>query len=201
MHRNNLVANAKRQKHYYDLRSKSIKYEIGSYVWRWYPPAAKGKLAKGWTGPYKIISCPTDLHAILQSAPDSPEIRVHIDSLKPYLGHVPTVWDDQGDENYIIPNDDVSSSDCEGEREVGDGEYDADTDASDNNQDQGEIGIILPAMRPNSLIVTDGFSSGDPSNGYMSDGDQGADPGNQIVYESPKGRGLRIRKPVQRYSL
>ena len=106
----------------------------------------------------------------------------------------------QGDENSIIPNDDVSSSDSEGEREVGDGEYDADSDASDNNQDQDEIGIILPAMRPNSLIVTDGFSSGDPSNGYLSDGDQGADPGNQMAYESPKGRGLRIRKPVQRYS-
>ena len=28
-----LVATAKRQKHDYDLRSKSIKYEIGSYVW------------------------------------------------------------------------------------------------------------------------------------------------------------------------
>ena len=178
-----------------DFVSLEINYE--PLVWEHQSPKCFGGEP---TSPYKIISCPTDLHAILQSAPDSPEIRVHIDSLKPYLGHVPTVWDDQGDDFSIIQNDDVSSSDSEGEREVGDMEYDADSDASDNNQDQGEIGIILPAMRPNNLILTDGFSSGDPSNGYPSDGDQGADPGDNILYESPKGRGLRIRKPVQRYS-
>ena len=32
-----LDRNAKRQKNYYDKKSKPTQYKVGSYVWRWYP--------------------------------------------------------------------------------------------------------------------------------------------------------------------
>ena len=57
-----LDKNAKRQKNYYDKKSKPTQYKIGSYVWRWYPPAARGKLSKGWTGPFRIMEIPTSIH-------------------------------------------------------------------------------------------------------------------------------------------
>ena len=65
---------------------------MGSYVWRWYLPAARGKLGKGWVGPFKMIKCPTRIHCIIQRTPQHPQIRVHIDALKPYYGPVPEAW-------------------------------------------------------------------------------------------------------------
>ena len=99
-----LKANAKRQKHYYDIRAKPNNYPVGTYVWRWYPPAAKGKLAKGWTGPYRVMSRPTSLHALLKSSPDKSEIRVHIDSLKPFLGVTPDAWEEFEEEHNVNIN-------------------------------------------------------------------------------------------------
>ncbi len=87
-----LKVSASRQKRYYDLRAKPTRYSPGQFVWRWYPPAAKKKLGKGWTGPYKIMKCPTDFHCVIRRYPDSVDIRVHVDQLKPHLGYKPRVW-------------------------------------------------------------------------------------------------------------
>ena len=38
-----------------DVGLKEREYQIGKWVWRWYPPAAGQKSKLGWTGPYLVI--------------------------------------------------------------------------------------------------------------------------------------------------
>jgi hypothetical protein len=90
--RQHLQQSTSRQKSHYDLRHYPKTYEPEQFVWRWYPPAAKQKLGKGWTGPYKIISCPSPHNCVIQKTPETAAIRVHIDHLKPYNGQDPACW-------------------------------------------------------------------------------------------------------------
>ena len=93
-----LHVSAKRRKRYYDLKSKPYQYRPGQYCWRWYPPAAKGKLSKGWTGPVRVMSCPTDVNCVVRLQPEGEvERRVHVDCLKPYVGGIPPSWLDWED--------------------------------------------------------------------------------------------------------
>ena len=92
-----LASSAKRRKDYYNLTAKPIRYKSGQFCWRWYPPAAKGKLGKGWCGPVRIQSVPTDHNCVVKLDPelsDSRDVRVHVNSLKPYElpGDVPEKW-------------------------------------------------------------------------------------------------------------
>ena len=88
----NLKSAAIRQKRNYDKGCRETKFEVGAFVWRWYPPAANRKLGKGWTGPYRVIACPSEVNCVIQKTPDSHKITVHIDHLKPHLGRIPMVW-------------------------------------------------------------------------------------------------------------
>ena len=88
----NLKSAAIRQKRNYDKGCRETKFEVGAFVWRWYPPAANRKLGKGWTGPYRVIACPSEVNCVIQKTIDSPKITVHIDHLKPHLGRIPMVW-------------------------------------------------------------------------------------------------------------
>ncbi|XP_060064595.1 uncharacterized protein LOC132544947 [Ylistrum balloti] len=46
---------AKSQEITYDRNLKSREFQIGTWVWRWYPPKAGLKLELGWTGPYLVV--------------------------------------------------------------------------------------------------------------------------------------------------
>jgi hypothetical protein len=53
---------AQRQKNYYDARSKPHGYEVGNFVWRWYPPKANRSCLKAglvriesWQYPQRLI--------------------------------------------------------------------------------------------------------------------------------------------------
>ena len=50
--RENLKESAVHQERLYNRRVDIRSYQPGDWVWRWYPPSAKVKLGKGWTGPY-----------------------------------------------------------------------------------------------------------------------------------------------------
>ena len=88
----NLRVAAKRQKSRYDRKAKPFGYKIGQLVWYYYPPAAIGKLSRGWLGPVKIIGQPTDVNVVIQTTPNGKKRRIHIDHLKPYLGPTPENW-------------------------------------------------------------------------------------------------------------
>ncbi len=92
--RRHLKVAAKRQKRYYDSKARPHKYRVGSFVWHWYDPAAAKKFGCGWTGPYRVVDCPTETHCLIQKAPGEPTRRVHVNKLKPHIGRLPPAWDD-----------------------------------------------------------------------------------------------------------
>ena len=55
-------------------------------MWRYYPPHAKRKFGKGWTGPYLIIGKVSDLCYIIQKTRQAKALVVHVDHLKEYQG-------------------------------------------------------------------------------------------------------------------
>jgi len=137
-----LNVHAKRQKEYYDLKAKPTSYPVGSFVWRWYWPAARGKLSKGWVGPFKILECPTQIHCVIQLTPTSPKIRVHIDALKPHHGAAPSVW---------LPAE-SSSSDLETDNEYEHSNSNAaseHSDSPDSTIPSSEDEMNLSIARPN----------------------------------------------------
>ena len=90
------------------MTSLPTPYSPGQYVWRWYPPAAKQKHGKAWTGPYKVIASPTPYHLNIQQTPDGEVKKVHIDQVKPHLGRTPTIWQNHTlDQNMPEPQDSV----------------------------------------------------------------------------------------------
>lgn len=52
--RDSLSKAAVRQKNTCDRGIKPRSFNVGDFVWRWYPTTAGIKLGLGWTGPYKI---------------------------------------------------------------------------------------------------------------------------------------------------
>ena len=90
--REQLCRAALRQKKSYDLKAKESEFLPGQFVWRWYPPKANQKLGKGWTGPFRVMSCPTDVNVVIRYKPNDRDIRVHIDHLKLYYGETPSLW-------------------------------------------------------------------------------------------------------------
>ena len=97
--RRNLKRAAQHQKRNYDGGSKLHIHNVNDWVWYWYPPKARGKLSKGWVGPYLIIARPTDIHYIIQDNPRRKPRRVHVDFIKPCLidiNELPNNWLTQG---------------------------------------------------------------------------------------------------------
>ena len=90
--RGHLGVAANRQKAHYDQTSRPVNYPVGSFVWYWYPPKANRKLGIGWTGPYRVMSRPTEIHCVLQLVPGVKPKRVHINQLKAHLGREPPSW-------------------------------------------------------------------------------------------------------------
>ena len=81
-----LKMSAVRQKTLHDQNSGTPKFEIGSTVWWYYPPYAKRKFGKGWTGPYLIIGELSDLCYIIQKPLQAKALVVHVDHLMEYQG-------------------------------------------------------------------------------------------------------------------
>ena len=92
---------AQRQKQLYDLRARETSFVEGQFVWRWYPPKANQKLGKGWTGPFRVMGCPTKVNVMIQYTPRDQAIRVHIDHLKLHKGELPKEWADYGGERAV----------------------------------------------------------------------------------------------------
>ena len=190
-----LDRNAKRQKNYYDKKSKPTQYKVGSYVWRWYPPAARGKLSKGWTGPFRIMEIPTSIHCVIQKSADQPQHRVHIDTLKPYNGPIPVEW--EGYQTIQIPNIPINEDDSSSE------------DSSDDtraNVMNGDVEQDIPNFDNDGMVdirtnanITEEFNN-DEANDFTGDPvDDDSDSVHNIPppVETPKGRGCRIKRPAK----
>ncbi|XP_033728208.1 uncharacterized protein LOC117317503 [Pecten maximus] len=87
----NLGKAARLQKRNYDSKLKARNYDIGSWVWRWYPPKVNQKLGLGWTGPYLVVKQISGVTYRIQRNRESVGINVHVDHLKLYEGENPPV--------------------------------------------------------------------------------------------------------------
>ena len=103
---------ATRQKTYHDHALKPRTYEIGDWVWRFYPPTANQKLGLGWTGPYLVVNKISTLTYSIQKTDVSPIINVHVNHLKPYEGrNQPHNWLNIVDESNLTDFPDISYND------------------------------------------------------------------------------------------
>ena len=55
---------------------------VGSWVLRYYPPAAQRKLGSPWVGPQQVVRQATGHTVAIQKGPDVPIIFIHVDDLK-----------------------------------------------------------------------------------------------------------------------
>lgn len=107
----NIQCSFEKQKRYYDRNAKSLTYEIGSLVLRWYPPSGKQKLGLGWTGPYEIIRKISEIAYEIKACQTLKTKIVHVDHLK-------QLSSEEKEEQHNVPNNDMSaSSDCSDENE------------------------------------------------------------------------------------
>ncbi|MEW8545935.1 MAG: hypothetical protein AB2693_20630, partial [Candidatus Thiodiazotropha sp.] len=91
--RENLKVAARRQKYYHDLTSSENDFQVGKFVWRFYPPLADQKVEIDWDGPYLVIKKISELTYTIQKSPTSRQINVHVDHIKAYRGdNSPIPW-------------------------------------------------------------------------------------------------------------
>ena len=78
--RHSLHCTAARRKRLYDVKAVNRKFPVGSWVLRYYPPAAQNKLGSPWVGPQQVVRQATGHTVGIQKGPDTPII--HVDDLK-----------------------------------------------------------------------------------------------------------------------
>ena len=70
--RHSLNRTAARQKRLYDVKAVNRKFPVGSWVLRYYPPAAQKKLGSPWIGPQQVVRQATGHTVGIQKGPDPP---------------------------------------------------------------------------------------------------------------------------------
>ena len=80
--RGSLRKTASRRKRLYDTKAVNRKFPVGSWVLRYYPPAAQHKLGSPWVGPHQVVRQATGHTVGIQRGVDKPIIFVHVDDLK-----------------------------------------------------------------------------------------------------------------------
>ena len=80
--RESLRRTAARRKRLYDTKAVNRKFPIGSWVLRYYPPAAQHKLGSPWIGPNQFVRQATGHTVGIQRDPQKLIVFVHVDDLK-----------------------------------------------------------------------------------------------------------------------
>ena len=92
--RENLQADAVRQKRYYDLNANEKPYEKGDLVWTMNKSRKKGvcpKMQNRWIGPLLVLERLNDVTYRIKLN-DKSEKVIHYDLLKPYIGREVPLW-------------------------------------------------------------------------------------------------------------
>ena len=76
----------------YDTKAVNQKFPVGSWVLRYYPPAAQHKLGSPWIGPHQVVRQATGHTVGIQRGADKPIIFVHVDDLKLCPGTQEITW-------------------------------------------------------------------------------------------------------------
>ena len=70
--RESLYRTAARRKQLYDIKAVNRKFPVGSWVLRYYPPAAQHKLGSPWIGPNQVVRQATGHTVGIQKGPEKP---------------------------------------------------------------------------------------------------------------------------------
>ena len=73
---------AARRKRLCDAKAVNCKFPVGSWVLRYYPPAAQKKLGSPWVGPQQVVRQATGHTVGIQKGPETPIVFIHVDDLK-----------------------------------------------------------------------------------------------------------------------
>ena len=90
--RSSLRKTASRRKRLYDTKAVNRKFPVGSWVLRYYPPAAQHKLGSPWIRPHQVVRQATGHTVGIQRGADKPIIFVHVDDLKLCPGPQEISW-------------------------------------------------------------------------------------------------------------
>ena len=90
--RESLNRTAARRKQLYDTKAVNRKFPVGSWVLRYYPPAAQHKLGSPWIGPQQVVRQATGHTVGIQKEPEKPIVFVHVDDLKLCPGPQDISW-------------------------------------------------------------------------------------------------------------
>ena len=80
--RQSLKHTAARRKRLYDVKAVNRKFPVGSWVLRYYPPAAQKKLGSPGVGPQQVVRMATGHTVGKPKGPEAPIIFIHVDNLK-----------------------------------------------------------------------------------------------------------------------
>ena len=80
--RHSLHRTAARRKRLCDTKAVNRKFPVGSWVLRYYPPAAQKKLGSPWVGPQQVVRQATGHTVGIQKGPETPIVFIHVDDLK-----------------------------------------------------------------------------------------------------------------------
>ena len=83
---------AARRNRLYDVKAVNRKFPVGSWVLRYYPPAAQHKLGSPWIRPNQVVRQATGHTVGIQKGPDKPIVCVHVDDLKLCLAPRDISW-------------------------------------------------------------------------------------------------------------
>ena len=145
--RKHLGIAAERRKTAYDIRTREAKFEVGDWVWYWYPRKYRSKSLKWqkcYIGPYLITHKIEPVNYVLQKSAKAKPFVVHLNKLKKCHGTTPMSW-------LGLSNDDVRTSEGEVGRDDGPVpgvlRLPAQTGISDFNSDVSCDDDSLPAVQ------------------------------------------------------
>jgi transposase InsO family protein len=90
---------AEKRKRDYDIRVRGKEFDVGQWVWYYYPRRYRGRSPKWqryYTGPFLIVRLILPSDAVLQKSKSSRPFVVHFDKLKLCQGVTPDSWLTQG---------------------------------------------------------------------------------------------------------
>jgi len=93
--RKQLGVGAERRKRTYDIRVKTEQFDVGEWVWYYYPrryTKRSPKWQRCYTGPYLIVRCLPPVNFVLQKTAKSKPFVAHADKLRKCSSPVPQSW-------------------------------------------------------------------------------------------------------------
>ena len=102
--RHSLHRTAARRKRLYDVKAVNHKFPVGSWVLRYYPPAAQKKLGSPWVGPQQVVRQATGHTVGIQKGLDTLIVFIHVDDLK--ISPTPVMWigpQNRRQRNHYVP--------------------------------------------------------------------------------------------------